>query len=127
MKYKLVEKRNPMKLGEPKKWYATGINTGKITIRDFSKEVAGRSSLTRGDIENVLANFLDELPTFLKMGMSVQLGEFGSLRLTVSSEGVDDPKDFNANKIKGVRVVFMPSVELKAALEDIHFEEIKEK
>jgi hypothetical protein len=30
--------------------------------------IAGRSLLTRGDIENVLSNyFLDELPTFLKI------------------------------------------------------------
>jgi hypothetical protein len=47
------------------------VNAGKFTIRDFAKEIAGRSSLTRGDIENTLDNFLEELPTFLKIGMSI--------------------------------------------------------
>jgi predicted histone-like DNA-binding protein len=126
MKYKLIEKKNPMK-PEEKKWYASGIKSGNVSIKDLSKEIAGRSSLTRGDIENVLSNFLEELPTFLKMGMSVKLGEFGSIRLTLSSEGVEDPKDFTHNKIKGVKVVFMPSTELKKALEDTSFEEEKEK
>ncbi|MDR2406821.1 MAG: HU family DNA-binding protein [Bacteroidales bacterium] len=127
MKYRLIEKRNPMKQDEAKKWYATGMNTGKITVKDFSKKIAGRSSLTRGDIENVLSNFLDELPTFLKLGMTVKLGDFGSIRLTICSEGVDDPKEFTHNNIKGVRVVFLPSTDLKKALGDIQFEEAKEK
>jgi hypothetical protein len=71
MKYRLVERRNPLKPAEPKKWYANLVNAGKFTVRDFAKEIAGRSSLTRGDIENTLDNFLEELPTFLKTGMNV--------------------------------------------------------
>jgi predicted histone-like DNA-binding protein len=125
MKYKVIEKSNPQKLDEPRKWYANPVKSGKITIKDLSKEIAGRSSLTRGDIENVLSNCLDELPTFLKLGMSVSLGEFGTFRLSLSSEGVDNKKDFSSNNIKSVKVIFTPSTELKKSLEDIHFEEEK--
>jgi predicted histone-like DNA-binding protein len=91
-------------------------------VRDFAKEIAGRSSLTRGDIENVLNNFLDELPTFLKIGMSVKLGEFGTLRLTLSSEGTPSKEEFTAAKIKGVKVVFTPGAELKKSLADTTYE-----
>jgi predicted histone-like DNA-binding protein len=125
MKYKLVERGNPAKPAAPKKWYANPVNAGKFTVRDFAKEIAGRSSLTRGDIENTLDNFLEELPTFLKIGMSIQLGEFGTLRLSLSSEGTDTPEDFNTSYIKGVRVIFTPGRELKKALEDTPFEEEK--
>jgi predicted histone-like DNA-binding protein len=124
MKYKLVERPNPQRR-EERKWYANPVNAGKFTIRDFAKEIAGRSSLTRGDIENVLNNFLEELPTFLKVGMSVKLGEFGTVRLTLSSEGTDRPEQFNASRIKSVKIVFTPSSELKKQLEDITFEEAK--
>jgi predicted histone-like DNA-binding protein len=122
MKYKVIEKFNPQKPDDPRKWYANPVNSGKITIKELAKEIAGRSSLTRGDIENVLANCIDELPTFLKLGMSVKLGEFGTLRLSIASEGADQKDEFSNNNIKGVRVVFTPSVELKKLLEDIHFE-----
>ena len=124
MKFRVIEKFNPQKK-EIKKWYATSVNTGKFTLKDFSKEIAGRSSLTRGDIENVLTNFTDELPTFLKLGMSVKLGDFGTLRLSLASEGTENKTDFHASNIKGVKVVFTPSVELKKQLEDITFEEAK--
>ncbi|MDR2816655.1 MAG: hypothetical protein LBB62_08145 [Proteiniphilum sp.] len=40
-------------------------------------------------------NFLDELPTFLKIGMSIKLGDFGTLRLSLSSAPTA-PEQFNA-------------------------------
>jgi predicted histone-like DNA-binding protein len=125
MKYKIIEKGNPGNPAAPKKWYASPVNAGKFTVKSFAKEIAGRSSLTRGDIENVLNNFLDELPTFLKLGLSVKLGEFGTLRLGLSSEGVEAPDEFNATKIKHVKVIFTPSAELKEGLKDVTFEEVK--
>ncbi|MDR2425353.1 MAG: HU family DNA-binding protein [Prevotellaceae bacterium] len=124
MKYKIVEKANPQNRDQ-KKWYAIPVNTGKFGIKEFSKEISGRSSLTRGDVENVITNFTDELPTFLKLGMSVKLGNFGTLRLTLSSEGVENKDDFNASNIKGARVIFTPSTELKKELENISYEELK--
>jgi predicted histone-like DNA-binding protein len=121
MKFKLIEKGNPSQPTAPKKWYPSAVNAGKVTVKDFAKEIAGRSSLTRGDIENVLTNFLEELPTFLKIGMSVQLGDFGTVRLSLSGEGADTPADFNADSIAS-KVVFTPSTELKNALKDTKYE-----
>jgi predicted histone-like DNA-binding protein len=125
MKYKIVEKKNPQKPDVPGKYYANAVNTGKFTIKNFAKEIAGRSSLTKGDIENVLENFLDELPTFLKLGLSVQLGAFGTLRLSLASEGADSPQAFKSDLIKGAKVIFTPGVDLKDALKDITYEEDK--
>jgi hypothetical protein len=43
------------------------VNEGKFSLCDFAGEIEGRSSLTRGDILNVLENFLDELPFTRRM------------------------------------------------------------
>ena len=94
-------------------------------MRDIAREIAGRSSLTRGDIENVLANFMDCLPHYLRDGFSVQLGEFGTMRLTLSSEGTATEKAFKTEKIKP-RVTFTPGVELKTALRENSYETVKE-
>jgi predicted histone-like DNA-binding protein len=125
MKYKIVERSNPRKLDEKKKQYANPVNAGSLSLKEMAKDIAGRSSLTRGDIENVLSNFLDELPTYLKIGMSVKLGDFGTMRLSLKSEGVELDKKFDASHIKGVKIIFTPSSELKKNLEDIKFEESK--
>jgi len=125
MKYRVIERVNPAKKEDKRKQYASPVNAGNLTIKDLAKEIAGRSSLTRGDIENVLANFLDELPNYLKIGMSVKLGEFGTMRLNLKSEGVEQGKKFDASKIKGVKIIFTPSSELKKSLDDITFEEVR--
>ena len=125
MKIKMVPRKNPQKKSEVK-YYASPINAGKKTLRDIAKDIAGRSSLTRGDIENVLTNFMECLPSYLRDGFSVQLGEFGTMRLTLSSEGALNEKAFKTETIKP-RVTFTPGVELKAALRDNSYETPKKK
>ncbi len=125
MKIKMVQRKNPQKISEVK-YYASPVNAGKKTLRDIAKDIAGRSSLTRGDIENVLTNFMECLPSYLRDGFSVQLGEFGTVRLTISSEGAADEKSFKTETIKP-RVTFTPSVELKAGLRDNSYETVKKK
>jgi predicted histone-like DNA-binding protein len=121
MKFRLIQKGNPSQPTAPKKYYPSAVNAGKFTIKDVAKEIAGRSSLTRGDIENVLSNFMEELPTFLKLGMSVQLGEFGTMRLNLSGEGAETPDAFKTETISA-KVIFTPSVELKSGLSYIKYE-----
>ena len=125
MKIKLIERRKPGTKTGPGKFYASPVNVGKKTLRDIAHDIAGRSSLTRGDIENVLSNFIDCLPHYLRDGFSVQLGEFGTMRLTLSSEGAATVKAFKTETIKP-RVTFTPGVELKAALRENSYETVKE-
>lgn len=121
MKYKLIERANPQDRASVK-WYASPVNEGKVTQRDIAKDIVVSSSLSRGDITNVIENLLDTMPKYLLVGKSVSLGEFGTLRLSFSSDGVEKAEDFNAGLISGVKVVFTPGVELKKAIEDIAFE-----
>ena len=125
MKIKLIERRKPGTKTGPGKFYASPVNVGKKNLRDIAHDIAGRSSLTRGDIENVLSNFMDCLPHYLRDGFSIQLGEFGTMRLTLSSEGAATEKAFKTEKIKP-RVTFTPGVELKAALRENSYETVKE-
>ena len=125
MKIKLVKRKKPGIKDDVGKLYANPVNVGKKTMHDIAKDIAGRSSLTRGDIENVLFNFIDRLPSYLRDGFSVQLGEFGTMRLTLSSEGAATVKAFKTETIKP-RVTFTPGVELKAALRENSYETVKE-
>ena len=125
MRIKLQKKKNPQKRTE-EKYYANPVNLGKKTLRDIAHDIAGRSSLTRGDIENVLANFMDCLPHYLRDGFSVQLGEFGTMRLTLSSEGAATEKAFKTETIKP-RVVFTPGRELKSELAANSYESVRKK
>ena len=125
MKIRLVPKKNPQKREEVK-FYANPVNVGRKTLDDVARDISGRSSLTRGDISNVLYNFIDCLPHYLRDGFSVQLGEFGSMRVTLSSKGAETEKAFKTETIKP-RVVFTPGTELKRELTANSYESVRKK
>jgi len=121
MNYKLVKRTNPQNRKE-EKWYAAPVNSGKVTKREITTEIMQMSSLSRGDASNVIENLLEILPKYLLMGKSVSLGEFGTLRLSFSSQGVEKPEEFKANLIGNPKVVFTPSTEMKKILKEAKFE-----
>ncbi|MBP1639893.1 MAG: DNA-binding protein [Bacteroidetes bacterium] len=121
MEYKLIERANPQDRTKVK-WYANPVNDGKISKREIAQDIVGNSSLSKGDVLSVIENLLDTMPKYLLMGKSVSLGEFGTLRLSFSSDGVDKPEDFNPSMISGVKVVFTPGTELKSSIQNISFE-----
>ncbi len=122
MKYKLIQKPNPLEPDSERKWYASPIKAGTINNYQLSKGIAAKSSMTRGAVLNVIENMVDEIPKYLTEGYSVNLNNLGTLRLSLSSEGVLDPDSFNDANIKNMRVVFTPSPEFKKTLQNIEFE-----
>ena len=124
MKYKLIKRSNPQNKSQ-RKWYASPVNEGKITKKDINKVIVSMSSLSRGEVSNVIENLFEVIPTYLLMGKSVNLGEFGTFRLSFSSEGVENPEEFTSELINGVKVIFTPGVELKNVLKTVKFEKEK--
>jgi predicted histone-like DNA-binding protein len=122
MKYRLVQKANPLEPETKRKWYASPVKEGTINNYQLSKGIAGKSSLSRGAVMNVIENMVDEIPRYLIEGYSVNLNNFGTLRLSLSSEGVDSPTEFTTKNIRNMRVVFTPSPEFKKTLQEMSFE-----
>ncbi|MDR1341511.1 MAG: HU family DNA-binding protein, partial [Prevotellaceae bacterium] len=101
MKYKFIKRKNPQNWQEPPKWFATPVNDGKVTQQEISADIVNLSSLARGDVGNVINSVIDTIPKYLVMGKSVNLGELGTFRVSFTSKGVEDPKDFTTDKISG--------------------------
>jgi predicted histone-like DNA-binding protein len=121
MKYKLIQRKNPRDLTKVK-WYALPVSNGRVNKPELSAEIVSLSSLSRGDVSNVIENMIDVIPKYLLMGKSVSLGELGIFRISFSSDGVDDPGEFTVALIRGVRIIFIPSPMLKKAIENLRFE-----
>ena len=56
----------------------------------------------------------------------VRLGDLGSLRITISSNGEDSPEAVDAYSVKGAKTVFTPGLRLKKMLKNLAFEKIPE-
>ena len=109
--FNVIERPNP--LTKEKKWYASPRLTGSRDLKSLSKDLSEVSSLSAGDVQNVIANLIDQLPKWLMEGNSVKLDGFGSFRLSFSSEGEAVKDDVTADSIKDVYVLFEPDVAIK--------------
>lgn len=124
--FNLIERADPRDRSLPKKWYATPASRGRITIDELCTDIAGASSLSPGDISNVLKSLVTSVPKFLLLGISVDLGDLGNMRVSFSSEGFADKEAFDATQIGDVKIIFSPSSKLKATLAASRFKSAKD-
>lgn len=102
--YNVIERMNPQT--KEKKWYASPKISGNRGLKDLSQDLAELSSLSPGDVQNVITNLINELPKWLMEGNSVKLDGLGIFRLSFSSDGAADKKEISANSIKDIRIIF---------------------
>jgi len=111
LQFNVVERPNP--LTKEKKWYATPRLTGNRDLKSLSKDLAEVSSLSAGDVHNVIVNLIDQLPKWLMEGNSVKLDGFGSFRLSFTSIGEVLKEDVTAASIDDIHIIFDPDVAIK--------------
>ncbi len=117
MKYKLIARANPQNREAAPKYYAVPVYSGEMNLKRISRKIADKSSLTPGDVYNVLVNFVEDLPEYMGDGFKVSLGDFGIFRASFSSEGVEDPKKFNTAMIRGKKVLYYAGKDVKKGLD----------
>lgn len=117
----IVPKKDPRNLGAPPKYFPTVVSPGRADLRWIAKRIASMSSISTMDTIAVLDAFLTVVPDQLLEGKIVELGEFGTFRLTVLGRGEDDPKKVTVRHIKEVKVRFKPGKEFKEELEKAEF------
>jgi hypothetical protein len=60
----------------------------------------------------------------MKANLRYAMGNFATRRLNVQSRGAATAAEYHVGLIKGVKVIFTPGVELKAALKAVRFEQV---
>ena len=110
VRFVLQPKKNPMK-GTIKKYAQIAPIVETKTIDDAVRYIEKISAMSSGDIKSVLDGLQDYIILQLSDGHSVRLGDLGSFRITITSDGVDmDETDFDPESlIKKVHVSFAES------------------
>lgn len=125
IKYKVIEKGEPgVKGGGEKKFYASANITGEKTLAGLTNDIEKISTVSGADIRAVLYALVDVMTDSLADGQAVRLGELGSLRVNISSEGKATEKEVTASAIKSAKVVFTPGVEIKKMLATLKYEKM---
>jgi predicted histone-like DNA-binding protein len=84
-----------------KKLSAIARITGNMNLKSFSKDLSEVSSLSAGDVLNVIIILIDQLPKWLMEGDSVKLDGFGPFRLSFSSDGMATRDEGNRQHHQG--------------------------
>lgn len=122
IKYKAVEKPLPSK--NEKKWYASANMVGEKTLEGLTTDIEKISTVSGADIRAVLYALVDVMTTSLSDGQIIRLGELGSMRVSISSEGKDKAEEVIASSIKGAKVLFTPSDKIKKMLNNLKYEKM---
>ena len=125
VKFKIIEKGQPgVAGGGEKKFYASANMDGEISLAGLTKAIEKISTVSGADIRAVLYGLVDVMTGSLADGRIVRLGELGSLRVGISSEGKDCADDVNADCIKSSKVIFTPGKQIKNMLNTLEYKKI---
>ncbi len=119
IKYVIQAKHNPAKLDETK-YYPQMAPATPVTLTQIVKRIEKRSTVSSSDVKAVLDALQYEVIEALSDGNSVRLGDLGSFRLTIKSDGTEsaaEAKKKGAKLIKQVKVQFTKSTAMRDALD----------
>jgi predicted histone-like DNA-binding protein len=124
VKYTIVARGKPGDPEAPKKYYPMVKSTGKTTLRDLAERIAEISTVSSVDVVAVLEAFLTIVPRELADGNIVNLGDFGTFRLRVRSQGADAEEEVTARNITQTLTRFRPGKRFKETLDNVSFEKL---
>jgi predicted histone-like DNA-binding protein len=122
IKFNVIKRPQPGVVGGgEKKYYATTKTIGECNIEMLTKRIEKISTVSGADIRAVLYALVDVITEELDEGQITRLGDLGSLRVSISSEGFEKEEEVTLNAIKGAKVIFTPGIKLKAMLQALKY------
>lgn len=125
IKIKVIQRGEPgVTGGGQKKSYASPVMDGELTLPGLTKAIEKICTVSGADIRAVLYALVDVAVDSLADGTIVRLGDLGSLRISISSEGKATEKEVTGDAIKGVSVIFTPGPRIREMLATAKFQKV---
>ncbi|MCA9961684.1 MAG: HU family DNA-binding protein [Chloroflexota bacterium] len=124
IKYHVMLRHNPRDPEAPKRYYPVVRSSGRTTQRNLAQKGARMSTLSAADLAAGLEVLLELIPEELMEGNIVDLGDFGSFRLSANTTGSDTLEEVKSYNIKSVNVRFTPGKAFKDAMNRATFEKL---
>lgn len=98
----------------PKLYYAKAQADGEITMDEMAEEISYATSLTDGDVLNVVRALIRQTKVQLAAGKIVKLENFGTFQIQLCSTGAETKKAFTPANITAAHIQFRPGKMVKA-------------
>lgn len=106
--YSVNPRRNPSEKGTPPKFYAKVQTRGTVNFDSLAEDIAYATTLTDGDVLNVLRALIKQVKKHLADGKIVSLDALGSFQFQISGKGALTEEEYNTNLIRKVRIQYRP-------------------
>lgn len=126
VKFNVTPRKDPRDQNSQPKYYATVKSTGRVDTYGIAKSINSMSTVSSVDTAAVLEAFMNVVPDQLADGKIVELGDFGTFRISVSSEGAEHAGEVSSRSITDVRVLFQPGRRFKRLLDTTEFVKLTE-
>lgn len=101
-------------------YYAAPKMQQKMTTKMLIDRIVRETSLSAGDVQNALTSLSHVVNDALSMGISVDLADLGSLRLSVPSKMMDSPEEVTVQKaLKTPKIIFTPKAAMRNAANSV--------
>ena len=115
--FKKVLRKNPQEKQDTGKYYPQLIVVGKpATLDSIAAKMKETSSLSTGDIQSVLTNFVTVMRQELFNGHSVSIANFGVFSLSAAAEGSEKRADCLSGKIQSLSINFRASTSIRPSV-----------
>lgn len=113
--YSIAKMKNP---AEPDvyKYYPKAQANGSVGIDELAEEIAYATTLTDGDVLNVIRALVKRINLHIAAGQIVKLENLGSFQAQIQSEGADTEDTYSTSLIRKVSLQFRPGIGLKGKL-----------
>lgn len=115
-----VARQSQVATKEGEKLYHLSLKKlGKVVdTQTMATEIAEKSSLTEGDVHNVVRNLLSVMRNYLLNSRSVRLDGLGTFTMKASSKGkgVKTPEEVSPNQVTALKCLFTPEYKRPAAI-----------
>lgn len=129
IRYKLIQRKDFTKDApkDGKRFYAQLVSNGTVSLDELCESIAEETALTSADVKSIFDRLPRILRRHLSEGRNVQLGELGSIRLTLGSQGALTKEGFNAaTMMKKPGLMFTPGKLLQKMRDAMTFLRVKD-
>lgn len=123
--FKVIERGEPgVAGGGTKKFYASPVMDGEMNMTDMTKAIEKICTVSGADVRAVLYALVDVAVDNLANGTIIRLGDLGSMRISLSSEGLPTAKEVKASSVKSANVIFTPGTRIKEMLATVKYQKV---
>jgi predicted histone-like DNA-binding protein len=110
--------------GGVKKYYAAPVHDREISLDSLTKAIEKTSTVSGADIRAVLYAMVEEAVSGLSEGRIIRMGDLGSFRITLKSEGRDTADAVTTSAVKKAGVIFTPGSKLQYMLKNARYTKV---